>query len=330
MKQTELFLFDKVVNIDEDVAKFKNREIKAKEIFVKFGYQYQNNKDENKQSTFDFNNATNAYDDFNLALSTDFEYTDIRNSPGIELSIRKEKWFARDEVLVFDDRDYRVRVQEDPYHDGSATGLAFDNHFFEDSKKVSGAYRMVRISPSLKSIFKKIMPELGTTVKDWNDLDIEANKRCFDSTKPGCYSGVYSWLGHLPKQGVLLLNTALTVEKGKAGSHSKLWKPFTDAVIKRLLERDDIVFVVWGGHALNAITRNLPKIKEDEMLDVGITDNIEYIDLSSRFIVSSHPSPLGANKTLCADKFPAFNAIDCFNMVNDVLEKELEKEPIIW
>ena len=52
------------------------------------------------------------------------------------------------------------------------------------------------------------------------------------------------------KQGVLLLNTALTVEKGLAGSHTKYWKKFTEGVLKTIAEnRPDCIFMLWGGHA---------------------------------------------------------------------------------
>jgi uracil-DNA glycosylase len=58
-----------------------------------------------------------------------------------------------------------------------------------------------------------------------------------------------SHLGHLPKQGVLLLNTALTVEHRKPLSHAELWKPFTDDVIKKINEKDNIVWLLFGKHA---------------------------------------------------------------------------------
>lgn len=58
-----------------------------------------------------------------------------------------------------------------------------------------------------------------------------------------------SFLGHLPPQGVLLLNTALTVELNKPGSHIDLWKPFTEEIIKYLNKQDNIVWILWGNYA---------------------------------------------------------------------------------
>jgi len=107
----------------------------------------------------------------------------------------------------------------DPFHDGSAIGLAFDNQI--DQKK---------ISPSLKVIFKEIQ----------EDADV----KYFGEDEK-----VTSYLGHLPEQGVLLLNTALTVKHGAAGSHARLWKPFTEQLIKDIQKKDNIVWILWGNHA---------------------------------------------------------------------------------
>lgn len=102
-----------------------------------------------------------------------------------------------------------------PYFDGSATGLAFDNLRSQN-----------KISPSLRKILREMDDDLGT-IAGW-----QGSK---DSTIS------HSHLGHLPQQGVLLLNTALTVEANKAGSHTELWKPFTEQIIKDIQKLDNIV-----------------------------------------------------------------------------------------
>jgi len=120
--------------------------------------------------------------------------------------------------------DVRVVILgQDPYHDGSATGLAFANR--ADRRKVS---------PSLKNIITAVEIDYGNkhevNVKGLLDVDVSLE----------------SWA----RQGVLLLNTALTVEKGKAGSHTELWKDFTRMFIEMLSRnKSNLVFVLWGKKA---------------------------------------------------------------------------------
>ena len=90
-----------------------------------------------------------------------------------------------------------VILGQDPYHDGSATGLAFAN----DGKG--------RVSPSLRNVIQ-------TVKNDFGDVDVNPN--------------LESWA----KQGVLLLNTALTVQKGMPASHIDMWMPFTRDIITKL------------------------------------------------------------------------------------------------
>lgn len=116
--------------------------------------------------------------------------------------------------------DLRVVILgQDPYHDGSATGLAFGNNWSPSD---------IKISPSLKKI------------EDYHHSGaIDNSHFVFDST-------MESWT----EQGVLMLNTALTVEKGKAGSHTKYWKKFTEGVLQTIAEhRPDCIFILWGSHA---------------------------------------------------------------------------------
>jgi len=136
-----------------------------------------------------------------------------------------------------------VILGQDPYHGpGQAMGLAFS---VPDG---------VKIPPSLKNIFKEMKRDLGKSIPKSGNLT--------------------TWA----EEGVLLLNTVLTVEKGKAGSHKGIgWEKFTNTIIKQLSDqRKGIVFVLWGRQA-----------QEKEIL----------IDTNKHFVLKSpHPSPFSAHK----------------------------------
>ena len=109
-----------------------------------------------------------------------------------------------------------VILGQDPYHgEGEAHGFAF-------------SCLKNPIPPSLKNIYKELYDDLGI---EKNMLD----------------GNLLPWV----KQGVMLLNTGLTVEKDKPNSHKDLgWQKFTDSVIKKLNEREKpIVFILWGNNA---------------------------------------------------------------------------------
>jgi len=109
-----------------------------------------------------------------------------------------------------------VILGQDPYHDGSANGLCFANN--DDA---------IKISPSLRSIITAVETDYDTLCLDF-DHSLE------------------SWA----EQGVLLLNTALTVRKGIAGSHLNVWRPFTENVLKIIsFEYPKTIFVLWGKKA---------------------------------------------------------------------------------
>lgn len=154
-----------------------------------------------------------------------------------------------------------VILGQDPYHDGSATGLAFDN-----------LYNQEKISPSLLNIIKEIREDVPQEMY----LDVENQK---------------SHLQHLPEQGVLLLNTALTVEPRKAGSHAGLWKVFTEQIIKDISKYDNIVWILWGNHA--------------KSYKAQIVNNTHYI------IEGGHPSPLNTSVSFAGGKY--------FSRCNNVL-----------
>ena len=136
-----------------------------------------------------------------------------------------------------------VIIGQDPYHGlNQANGLCFS----VDSKLVN--------PPSLNNIFKEISHDLDCKNRDNGNL--------------------IDWA----KQGVMLLNSVLTVEDGLAGSHAnKGWEKFTNNVIKLISDRkQNIVFMLWGGYA---------KKKE------SLIDSKKHLILKS-----GHPSPMSANR----------------------------------
>ncbi len=161
-----------------------------------------------------------------------------------------------------------VIVGQDPYHGvGEAHGLSFS---VQDN---------VKVPPSLQNIYKELYDDLGVPIK-----------------KTGNLTG---WA----KQGVLLLNSVLTVEKDKASSHKGLgWELFTDYVIKVLnLKETPVVFILWG---------NFARSKK-----VLITNPNHYI------IESPHPSPFSA--------YNGFFGSKPFSKTNNFLLKN-KLTPIDW
>lgn len=106
----------------------------------------------------------------------------------------------------------------------------------------------------------------------------------------------------LANQGVLLLNTSLTVEKGKPNSHAKLWNKFTDYIIKYISDnKHKLVFVLFGLPALN---------------------KKKLINNNHNFVISSHPSGLSCNTKL--KEYPAFMDQDHITLINNNLEKDIK------
>ena len=138
-----------------------------------------------------------------------------------------------------------VILGQDPYHGrGQAEGLAFS------------VAPGVALPPSLRNIFKELARDLGTAPPAFPD--------------PG--GSLVEWA----KNGVLLLNTCLTVEEGQPASHSgRGWEVLTDAVIRHVAEGDRaVVFMLWGAHAQSK--RALIDMKRHKVL------------------IANHPSPLSA------------------------------------
>jgi uracil-DNA glycosylase len=168
-----------------------------------------------------------------------------------------------------------VILGQDPYHRPSqAMGLSF-------SVPVG-----VRIPPSLRNIHKELAADCGVPVPPH-----------------GCLT---AWAD----QGVLLLNTALSVEEGKAGSHARAgWHIFTDRVIQAVNARPSpVVFMLWGGHAR----------KKAPMLD------------TARHLVleSDHPSPLAAARG-AASQSPFFHSRP-FSQANAFLQARGCNDLIDW
>mgnify|MGYP001235543968 FL=1 len=135
-----------------------------------------------------------------------------------------------------------VIIGQDPYHgEGQAQGLAFS----VESDRA--------IPPSLVNIFKEIK----------SDMNIE----------PPIHGDLSNW----SRQGVLLLNSVLTVKKGNPASHAgRGWEGFTDKIIEILNKRDGLVFLLWGAHAQKK----------------GLT-----IDRRRHLVLEApHPSPLSAHR----------------------------------
>ena len=161
-----------------------------------------------------------------------------------------------------------VIIGQDPYHgEGQAHGMSF-------SVKIG-----IDTPPSLKNIYKEIVDEMGGFIPDNGFL--------------------MPWA----KQGVLLLNSVLTVRAGEANSHRKKgWEQFTGSVIEALNKREEpVAFLLWGANA---------------------KEKMEFIDTKKHLcLTAAHPSPLSA--------YNGFFGCGHFKKVNQWLIKQV-KSPIDW
>lgn len=160
-----------------------------------------------------------------------------------------------------------VILGQDPYHGpGQAMGLSFS------------VPQGVSAPPSLKNIFKEIESDLGVRMSGSPDL------------RP--------WA----EQGVLLLNSVLTVRAGQPASHSRIgWQTFTDAVISLISERcEGVVFLLWGNYARSK---------------APLVDRTRH-----HILEAAHPSPLAKG---------AFFGCRHFSRTNEILTSE-GKTPIDW
>lgn len=161
-----------------------------------------------------------------------------------------------------------VILGQDPYHGvGQAHGMAFSVN------------PGIAVPPSLRNIYKELQDSLGYAIPD------------------------HGYLMPWAKQGVLLLNTVLTVRAGQPQSHqNKGWEMLTDEIIKLLNQKDEtVIFLLWGTPA-----------KKKQVL---ITNPKHVI------LTAVHPSPLSAHR--------GFFGCNHFKQVNEILEKQ-GREPIDW
>ena len=151
------------------------------------------------------------------------------------------------------DRVKVVILGQDPYHGpGQAHGLAFS---VPDG---------VRLPPSLRNIYRELADDLACDAPGTGDLS--------------------GWA----RQGVLLLNNALTAEAHKAGSHAKRgWEAITDAAVAAVAKREEpSVFILWGSHAQGKAAR-IPELADSER---------------HLILRSVHPSPLSAHRGFFGSK----------------------------
>ncbi|MDN3632761.1 uracil-DNA glycosylase [Vibrio lentus] len=162
-----------------------------------------------------------------------------------------------------------VILGQDPYHGANqAHGLAFS------------VLPGVKIPPSLRNMYKELAQDIeGFEIPSHGYLDTWAS------------------------QGVLMLNTVLTVEEAKAHSHAKCgWETFTDTIIAELNQRSEpIIFLLWGAHAQ----------KKGQAIDAD----------KHHVLVAPHPSPLSARR--------GFFGCQHFSMTNELLSS-INQQPIDW
>ncbi len=142
-----------------------------------------------------------------------------------------------------------VILGQDPYHgEKQANGLAFSVH------------KDIKIPPSLRNIYKELNSDLGLPIPNHGDLTKWAN------------------------EGVLLLNSILTVQPNKPASHRNTgWEEYTDKIIQAINEKkENIVFILWGNYA---------------------QEKGKYIDTNRHLVIKSpHPSPFSARKGFFGSK----------------------------
>ncbi len=160
-----------------------------------------------------------------------------------------------------------VILGQDPYHNpGQATGMSF------------AVMPGVKLPPSLQNIYKELYDDVG------------------------CVPVQHGYLKNWADQGVLLLNAVLTVPYGHANGHQgKGWEQVTDAAIKVLSDRGQVVFILWGKYAQNKIA---------------------LIDQEKNYVIkSAHPSPFSADR--------GFFGSRPFSRCNEALKK-FGETPIDW
>lgn len=196
------------------------------------------------------------------------EYVAARRAQGVQVYPPQEQVFEAFKVTPFEQVKV-VILGQDPYHGpNQAHGLCFS------------VLPGVKPPPSLKNMYKELAQDIeGFTIPE------------------------HGYLLDWAKQGVLLLNTVLTVEQGQAHSHKKLgWECFTDVVIQQLNDHSEgVIFLLWGSHAQ----------KKGKTID----SNRHHV------LHAPHPSPLSAHR--------GFFGCGHFSQANQLLSG-MGKQPIDW
>ncbi|MBH1963483.1 MAG: uracil-DNA glycosylase [Comamonadaceae bacterium] len=190
-----------------------------------------------------------------------------------------------------------VILGQDPYHGpGQANGLAFD------------VGPGIKFPPSLRNIHKELALEYGRAPQAEGLLE------------------------HWARQGVLLLNTCLTVEDGQPASHAKLgWQTLTTAIFNQLAESErPLVFMLWGAHAQAKAPENLKDIRAaaEDLPGLPQREGGSGVSLSKQsghlWLMANHPSPLSALRPPVP-----FMGCDHFKRANQFLA-ENGQIPIDW
>lgn len=196
--------------------------------------------------------------------------------PPVEDTFTALNWTPLEQVRV-------VIVGQDPYHGPrQAHGLCFSVH------------RGVPIPPSLRNVYKELLQD--PAVESFTSMP------------------VHGYLERWARQGVLMINTVLTVRQGEANSHkNKGWEEVTDEMIRAVdrasqQRKQGVVFLLWGSPATKKAKTAL-----------GTTGPSRHT-----IIATSHPSPLGATKT-----DSPFLGSKCFSRANQAL-REMGCEEIDW
>ncbi|MGJ8691026.1 MAG: uracil-DNA glycosylase [Thalassotalea sp.] len=201
-------------------------------------------------------------------LTDTLAYVEQQRAKGVTVYPQNTDVFSAFQSTAFQEVKV-VIIGQDPYHgENQAHGLSFS------------VLPGVKPPPSLVNIYKELATDIdGFTVPE------------------------HGYLQPWAEQGVLLLNTVLTVEAGKAHSHKHLgWEQFTANVIERLNSQSEkLIFILWGAHAQK---------------------KGKSIDQDKHFVIQGpHPSPLSA--------YRGFFGCRHFSKTNEILEK-LGKAPINW
>jgi uracil-DNA glycosylase len=258
----------------EEYSKYLDWDEKYSDYKVKLSYVYI---DRSWKEIFDklSNDSRFKYIESELSRELKESYGKCLIYPKPDCLFRTFSYMSLDEVRV-------VFIGQDPYF----------NHEILDNKKIPQAMGLCFSVPvgfkqpsSLDNIYKCLVK----------------HKHVDSMPKTG---NLEFWA----HQGCLMLNTALTVKEKEVKCHYKIWKWFSDELIKYIsLKTKNVVFVLWGGDAFTKI--NL--IDQDK----------------HEVVVSSHPSGLSANKPM--REFPAFNKMDHFSVINKKLIR-LKNKPVIW